>query len=379
MTTTVDPRNERTETAVKRNHWRMIWAIARKDIVDSVSNSQLVVIGLMPVIIFFLYRLMVSGIDNSSILDIAVYDLGNSQLVAAMSDNPELELHLLQSEASLHEQINEETMSGLLIPANFDEAIAAGNMPELTIWINPASGMSSETVRWQRFLEAEIHQLGQQSLPAQLEWIGLDQESDRGDTALNSYLVIVILTMIFFMTGANLVAMLFTEEKEKKTAVMLINSPADLQHIVWGKIVAGTFYVLVVLALILTLNGGITGNWLLAALYLLTALPLCVGLGILIGSYAQTSKQCNSWLGIGMLFFLVPAWFSVMIEMPEPFASIFTLVPSTYFVQGLNDAMTHLEVQPANALNLGVWVTFMIVVVALAVWRVRQNPQSLIV
>jgi hypothetical protein len=131
-----------------------------------------------------------------------------------MQQNPELVLHIVTSETTLQERINEGEMSGLRIPADFDEAVAAGENPELTIWLNPQRGLQSETLAWQRFVEAEILNLGQQQLPAQIEWMEVDSGSpfDTG-TGLDSYLLVIILTLILFMTGATVGATLITEEK----------------------------------------------------------------------------------------------------------------------------------------------------------------------
>ena len=378
MTTGVEPLSGQVKNRALPNHLRMVWAIVRKDLVESMSSTQFLTMSLLPVLIFLLYRLMVSGIDNSSILDIAVYDMGNSQLTSAMSQNPDLELHIVTSEAALQTQIEEGEMSGLQIPASFDAEVAAGNKPELSIWLNPRRGMSSETAAWQRFIEAEIHSLGKQTLPAQLEWIDLESGPFAPDTELDSYLLVVVLTMVFFISGTNIVALLITEEKEKKMGVALINSPANAYHIVWGKVVAGTLIIAAVLALVVLLNGGLTGNWPLALLYLAITLPISLGVGTFVGSVAESSKQCNSWLGVGMILFLIPAWFSTLIELPEPFSSIFDVVPSYFMVQGLTDALNNQEVMAANTINLTLWTAFMLVIVVVAAWRIRQNPQSII-
>lgn len=381
MTTGVEPLTRSTSKSYRPNRLRMIWAIAHKDIAEIVTNIQFIVMALLPVIIFLLYRLMVAGIDNSSILDIAVYDLGNSRLVTAMSQHAELELHIVTSEAALQAQVREEDMSGLQIPANFDADVAAGHEPELTIWLNPARGMASETAEWQRFIEAEILKLAQQTLPAQIEWIDLDTDSFSidPDTALNSYLLIVVLTMVFFITGTNLVALLITEEKEKNIGVVLISSPANPYLVALGKILAGTLSIVVVLALVILLNGGLTGNWPLALLYLALTLPVSLGIGILTGSLVHSSRQCNSVLGITMLIFLIPAWFSTLLELPEPFSTIFSMMPTHFLVQGLNDALNNTKIVAANTTNITIWLSFMAAVVAVTLWRLRQNPKSIVI
>ncbi|MBK7893829.1 MAG: ABC transporter permease [Anaerolineaceae bacterium] len=365
------------KTSGQSQHWRVIWAIARKDLAELTTNTQFIVMSLMPVLIFLLYRLMVSGIENSSILDIAVYDLGSSQLVTAMAENDLLELHLVTNEAELQTQIEEGEMSGVQIPANFDADVAAGNTPELQIWLNPAEGMASETAVWQRFIEAEILKLGQQTLPAQITWTELETGFVTG-TVLDSYLLIVVLTMVFFISGTNLVAMLITEEKEKKMGIALINSPATPYHVALGKAVAGTLALMAILGLIILLNGGLTGNWPLALLYLAITLPISLSIAILTGSLVQTSKQCNSWLGIGMLVLLIPAWFSKLITLPEPFNTLFSFVPTHFLVAGLGDALNNPETTLATNANFAIWLLVMLVVVSLTAWRLRQNPKSII-
>lgn len=378
MSTGIETVPKQSKTNHRPQHWRLIWAIARKDLVEIASNTQFIVLGFLPVLIFLLYRLMVVGISNSSVLDVAVYDQGNSQLVSAMQDNTDLELHLVTSEAALQTQINEGPMSGVQIPANFDANLAAGLNPELKIWLNPAQGMSWETAVWQRFIEAEILQLGQQRLPAQIEWIDLEETPFASDTVLNSYLLIVIITMVFFLTGTNLVALLITEEKERQMGVILINSPANPYHVVSGKALAGSISISAILALIILLNGGLTGNWPLALLYLAIALVASLAISILTGSFVKSSKQCNSWLGVGMVFFLIPAWFSSLLEVPEPFGTIFSVIPTFFLAQGLEDALSSTDVSAANALNLTVWLAFTGVVVAVTLWRLYQYPKSII-
>lgn len=378
MTTGIESLSGHRKKSYRPHHWRVIWAITRKDLAEIVTNTQFIVMGFLPVLIFLIYRLMVSGISNSSILDIAVYDPGSSQLVTAMAQNPDLELHIVTNEAALKEQINEGQMSGLQIPANFDADVAAGSNPELTIWLNPADGLASETAVWQRYIEAEILKLGQQTLPAQIDWVDVENESFPMSTALDSYLLIVVLTMIFFLTGTNLVAMLITEEKEKKMGMVLINSPANPYHVALGKSLAGAISIVLILALVILLNGGLTGNWPLALLYLIITLPGALGISLLTGSMVHSSKQCNSWLGIAMIIFLIPSWFATLLELPEPFGTIFSIVPTHFLVQGLNDALNNQEVAAANSLNLTVWLAFIMAIVAATIWRLRRNPKSIL-
>ncbi len=378
MTTSSELISREVKSGRSPRHWRLIWAIARKDLVEVVTGTHYLMMLFLPVLIFLLYRLMVLGINNTNLLDIAVYDQGSSHLVTAMQENTALELHIVRSEAELQEQINEGEMSGVQIPTNFDAAVAAGLNPELKIWLNPEQGMSWETAVWQRFIEAEVLLLGQQRLPAQIEWIDLEDNPFSSNTTLNSYLLIVIMTMIFFLMGTNLVALLITEEKEKQMGVILINSPATPYHVVLGKALAGSVCIVATLALIVLLNGGLTGNWPLVLLYLAITLSAALSISILTGSLVKSSKQCNNWLGIGMVLFVIPAWFSTLLELPEPFATIFAILPARFLAEGLNDALNNSEVSAANNQNLSVWLAFTAVTVGVTLWRLYQKPESIV-
>lgn len=364
----------------KNGRWRVIWAITRKDMVESLSNSQLLITIIIPIILFLLYRLMFNSINNSGVLDIAVLDLGNSQIVQAMQQNEALELHIVRSEAALHAQINDVGMSGLIIPEAFDEAVRAGENPALTIWLNPPRGQQAETAVWQRFLEAEILALGQQLLPARLEWVTVESDAILATAGgLSSHLLVIVFTLVLFMTGSNIVAMLIVEEKEKKTAVMLTTSPAQISDIVWGKTVAGLVYVTLTLALIIFINGGLTGNWHLVLLYLILGGAVGISAGLILGSLTRSTKQCNSWVSLVMMVFLIPSWFLTLLKVPEPYGSMIRIIPTQFLVAGLNDALNYVSATANQTANLTIWTLFTLLVMAAAAWRIHQKPESIIV
>jgi ABC-type transport system involved in multi-copper enzyme maturation permease subunit len=180
------------------------------------------------------------------------------------------------------------------------------------------------------------------------------------------------------MTGANVVATLITEEKEKKTAVMLTTSPAQINDIVWGKALVGSFYIVVITAVIILINGGLTGNRPLVLLYMGLGITVAVSVGILMGSMTQSTKQCSGWLSLVMMVLLIPSWFLTLISLPEPYSSIMRVIPTQFMVQGLSDALNHVSVTASNTLNLTVWTIFTLAMVAVTAWRVHRKPQSII-
>jgi hypothetical protein len=147
---------------------------------------------------------------------------------------------------------------------------------------------------------------------------------------------------------------------------------------VWGKVLVGSFYIVVISAVVILINGGLTGNWPLALLYLLLGIPVSVCVGVLVGSVTQSTKQCSGWLSLIMMLLLVPAWFLTLLKLPEPFHSLIRAIPTQFMVQGLNDALTHTAATANNTTNLTLWTIFTLAMMAATAWRVHHKPQSII-
>jgi hypothetical protein len=135
---------------------------------------------------------------------------------------------------------------------------------------------------------------------------------------------------------------------------------------------------LVITAVIILINGGLTGNRPLALLYMGLGVPVAISVGILMGSMTQSTKQCSGWLSLVMMFLLIPSWFLTLINLPEHYSSIIHVIPTHFMVQGLSDALNHVSVTASNTLNLTVWTLFTVAMVAITAWRVHHKPQSII-
>ena len=117
--------------------WRVIAAIAQKDLIDAIRNRYLLIALLTPLSIALLIRVLLPGLENISNLTIVVHDPDRSTMVSKLRAAPQIKLVDVDSAATARTEVEKIKASGaLVIPPNFDADVAAGKQPKLTVYVN---------------------------------------------------------------------------------------------------------------------------------------------------------------------------------------------------------------------------------------------------
>ena len=317
-------------------NWRVVAAIAQKDLIDAIRNRYLLVALLTPLSVALLIRLMLPSMDGQNIVTIVVHDPGKSVLVSRLRAVPQIKLVETDS-AAMARTVVERTkaVGGLVVPANFDTDIAANKQPELTVFVNNNKNILG-TAGFRLLMERQIGALDERPPPAKLNWINVHDEPDsqnRRGINLSQMLLPLLLVLTFGMTGALVVPLLLVEEKEKRTMDFLLTSPTSLTEIVTGKALTGVVYSVVIGGALLAINHQMIGNWPLTMLTIVFGLLLIVSIGVLMGSVFKTTMQVNTWASIALLVLIAPSF--PFPNSPAVLESAMRLVPTYYFVEAL--------------------------------------------
>lgn len=316
-------------------NWRVVAAIAQKDLVDAIRNRYLLVALLTPLSAALLIRLMLPGIDSPR-MTIVVHDPGKSNLVSQLRAVPRIKLVETDSAASARGEVEKiNAIGGLAVPANFDADVAADKQPELTVYANNKKN-NLEQASFRLFLERQVGTLAQRPPPAKLNWINVRDETDSragGGVQLSQMLLPLLLLLTFGMTGALVVPLLLVEEKEKRTMDFLLTSPASLTEIVTGKALTGIVYSVLIGGALLAINYQMIGNWPLTMLTILSGLLLIVSIGLLMGSIFKSTMQVNTWASIALLVLIAPSF--PFPNSPGVLEGAMRLIPTYYFVEAL--------------------------------------------
>ena len=158
--------------------WRVIAAIAQKDLLDAIRNRYLLVALLTPLSIALVMRLMLPGINNLSNLTIVVHDPDLSIMVSRLRETPQIKLVDVNSAATVRTEVEKSKASGaLVVPANFDADVAAGKQPKLTVYVNNKKNII-EQANFKSLVERRVEALVQRPPPAELNWINIYEETD---------------------------------------------------------------------------------------------------------------------------------------------------------------------------------------------------------
>jgi ABC-2 type transport system permease protein len=355
---------------------RIILAIAQKDIRDGIKNRYLLVGLILPVGMSLLFRVLFSGASDVATPTLAVYDPGGSRLTAQLQALPQINLLKVDSLTQLETQVRNAGMSvgGIAIPPSFDQDIASGTQPEITVYLNMQKN-ATQLAALRQLISDQVWALNPAAEPARIHWS--DVAPSQGSSAsaafrVELYLLVLFLVMSLTMTGAFVVPLLLVEEKDKHTMEFLLVSPATPAEVVTGKAITGLVYSAIGAGTMLVLNNGWTGNWPMTFLAVLLGALFMVAVGLLMGSVFQTMMQVNTWSSIIMLIILAPTWFTVF-QLPPILNTIVRLIPTYYMADLLNLSLSNMVTLSAGATDIGVLLASLILIFGLVIWILRRQ------
>jgi ABC-2 type transport system permease protein len=346
------------------------WAIAAKDIAEALKNRNTLVniILIMGLVGFFFWMSTLRPFDQR--IEVVLYDEGQSELPPGSAELPDGITFKFEEAASLEEMksmLRYEHI-GIVVPAGFDQALAAGQNPTLVgyiLWPFRNEAAELEVTYGQKLSELLGH-------PVQLSIGGniVIPAPDVQTTSVQFHL----LYAVFFM-AIIVIAHLMMEERRARTMEALLVSPASAGQVVMGKAFAGGFYVLLVGGLWFLLHWAYIVNWGLAlGTFLLLAL-FSIGLGLVLGSFIKSPQQLSLWILPVVFLLVVPAFFSSEPTLVGGLRSFINWLPSSALMTMMRFAMSSHAPLGQLAVNLAIVLISSALVYGLVVWQLRRSDR----
>jgi len=249
-----------------------------------------------------------------------------------------VEIVRCDSADQVRETVEKEANGGLVLPPQFDEAVAQGDKPVLQVYVNAKKGGGGSGF-FRQFVQEQLLELAGQELPADVRLEILNappEEEEEEQFDVKQYLLVMWLVLGLAMTGAFVVPTLLAEEKEKHTLAAILVSPASYVDVVAAKAIVGLVYSLLIAFILLALNGGLVGNLpLLFTVILLSSLVL-VEIGLLMGGFFENVTQVNTWSTFVMLPLMLPGMlpsFSGVLDV------VMRFIPTYYTIDAIRLAL----------------------------------------
>ena len=342
----------------------IVLAIFRKDLLSSIKNKNIWIIILTPLLLSMIFSSAITS-TNDMVVSVALYDEGsNDNFIEHLKSIEKYDIIVVDSIEKSMEMINQgKVAAAIMIPKDFNNNIKDDVKPSLNIVVNPYDTKAivfSQTYKdvIMNFVEVEY------PVDISLETASTHSQSQFG-----------VPTWILFVTvfvGISILPITLTVEKEKRTLDAIMVTPASEKEVVFGKSVFGLFLTVTMSLLVMYINGGFIGNLALVLLFIIIGSTAFTGLGLLISSYANSYSSASI---ISTIFMMPLLLLALLSDLSNEIATISHLVPSTYLLNGINDAMLNNAGITETYVELLVLIAFNMIVYFLAIRSIKNKRQ----
>lgn len=310
-----------------KENLRIIWAIAVKDVVESLKNKNSLInilVVLFMVVFFKEYDNWLHGDDPPNLL---LYDAGTSFIVPQLENSGSLDLYQYDSVARFQEQVGAGDVRemGVVIPVDFDQKLEAGGPLELEGYL--VQWMSDkDAAEIRAMFEEEFSQKAGRPVSIKLDGNRVAARPEAGGPIISATISLMYVLLIL---GVGVVPHLMIEEKSDRTIDALLVSPARSSHLTIAKALTGLFYILVSAVLVYGVNAIYINHWHVAILVVLVGGLFGASLGLLCGTVFEVRSQLSLWGFLVMALLLLPVFLSIMTDiLPQTVLTIMDWVPS---------------------------------------------------
>jgi ABC-2 type transport system permease protein len=304
-----------------------------------------------------------------------VYTKERSTLVRGLTVRDEFRLRLVDSEQEMQDAVGETVtlVLGLTLPPEFHQAAGSGQVVQVDgyvpHWADPA-----EVGELVAFFEKELEKASWQTIDIDVEGHAAYPPLDSGG---QPFMVSMNLSIIMLVIGLSLVPHLLVEEKETHTFEALMVSPARFSQVVIGKALAGMFYCLCAALIVFVLNGKMFVHWDVIILAVVLGAALAVAAGLLIGARCENPATINLWMGLTIMFLLIPVLLENLSssKLPGFVRAIVPWVPSVAFSKLIGFSMAgDLSAAPIWP-NAAALAGATLILLGFVVWQVRRSDR----
>jgi ABC-2 type transport system permease protein len=350
--------------------------IMAKDAKLSMKNMSLLIVVLIAIFLPVMMSLMMGSITASGneTVAIGIVDHGSNHNYTDFLKTVSL---YNVSFYGLTDDVNQSIkngaiVGGVVIPANFDSDIAAGNKPSLTL-LTDSTNLKS-LIFTESCKELTLRYAGLE-YPVSLQTQSVVQVpgSSPGSEASPGYSGFTAPTLLLIsiiIVGVSVLPATLTTEKEKKTITALMATPVTQMDVILGKSLFGLLVTVLVSVIVLFLSNSITGNLPLAAVFVLLGAIAFNGIGLLISIYSKSYQTASIISSVIMTPLML---FTFMYSFIDELKVVGAILPNVYLMNGLNDAIVYNKDVSTQWVNLLVFTAITVVIYAIIYVSLRRK------
>jgi ABC-2 type transport system permease protein len=346
------------------------WYVFSREIKLS-PRSPLVFFAIaMPLLITFLVSSVFGSLLDVS-PELAIVDLGGSEITAAAVQLDGVETTIVTDAATLRQRVEAHDFdAGIVLPAGFDVAVAAGEQPDLEFYVSGESLASTRIILAVTTLDLVRDVEGSEPpVTVVVTPVGDQDFVPISDRLLPTMVIYAVMIAAIFLPAASLV-----DEREKRTLDAVLVTPTRMSDVLVGK---GTFAVVLAVILgfvTLALNGALAGQPGTMALILFVGSVMLMLVGLALGLWAKDITTMYTAIKGGGIIIFLPVIFTLFPGLPQ---WIPKLVPTYYFLQPIYDVAIHGHTLGDVVPELLIALVFCAALVPLVAWVARRSERQL--
>jgi ABC-2 type transport system permease protein len=353
-------------------HPRVILTIALKDLRDAIRDGRILMALLLPIGLGVVYNVVMPDVQKP-VVTVAIASADATQLPAALraiaGSTVDLRFNNVASAAEVTAQVEAKKADvGLVLPAGFDAAVAAGSAPTLAV-VQPPGSSTLGAIYIGSALDGGLRSMAGQHAPAVITTQTAQPAHDAASVMTNlgarKYMVLGTLIMLIAMIAIYVLPIILTEEFEKKTAdaILMVGTQSDL---VAAKVAVGLIYLAVSVPLLLLVAKMAPANLPLFAAALVLLAVTMIGFGLLLGALVRSVSQLNTWSSVPLLLVLMPVFF-VALDLPSWVQTVLGATPGSQAMRLLVDGLTGQAMYGGWTLGFGVIAAWAVAVYAVLI------------
>ncbi len=304
---------------------RSTWRLILKDIRMGPRSPVFFMVVGVPVLMTFLIAGVFGNLFEQT-PRLGITDEGSSRVTEAALGLEGIEVTLVDDAADLRTMVEGHDFdAGLLLPAGFDAAAAAGADSGAEFYVSGSSLASTRAT-----LSAVVTDLvGEASgtgpaVEVTITRLGGDGGIPIGDRLVPLMVFYAVVLAAMYYPAASLI-----EERERRTIDALLVSPVQMGDVLAAKGTVATLVAVAMAMATLALNGALGGQPLLLAAILLVGSIMLSEAGLVLGLWAKDANTMMTAIKGGGIVIFLPVVFTIWPSLPQ---WIPRLVPTYYFL-----------------------------------------------
>ena len=283
---------------------------------------------LMPILITFLVQVVFATlIDPEPRLGIA--DLGQSEITTTVEEMEGITLTLAGSAAELRKLVeNNDVDAGLVLDEGFDDAVRAGERPELKLFISGESRLTNRIILSVTAIDL-VREVEGKAAPVEVVVKSL---GDGEALPVMQLITLFVVMFVLLVCGIFVPAFMLVGERERGTLNAVLVTPVKMPEVLLARAFLGFIMAIPMAFLTLALNGVLAANPLSLLATLVVAVLILTEIGLIYGTIAKDAKVLYTFIKTLNIFILGPVIFYFFPNWPQWIAKIF---PTYWFIDPL--------------------------------------------